>query len=253
MNRPHDEAIAQAGPQDDSWETELEAAFFDPADDGFETVDAAPERVESVLSAEEIDDPDTLEREVSAVLAVPIDPPSPERVEPFAPVYVDDDDLVIQVVPRWVWPTVALMAMLAVGGTAFGLGAIYATSNVGTLDAPVTTAIAPLGDLEPALVEEAAIVPPVRQQRARAKKPRPLAPVETEPTKRPRKKKPRPLVPAPQPTVIGPHVPAAPAPGVQAPVAVAPPTDTAPKAPPASVSDLPAAVSVGSLQPGAAL
>jgi hypothetical protein len=256
MNRPQDEARAQAGPQDDAWEEALEAAFFD--DDT--PLDAMP-------TTEEIDDPDTLERPVLPALDVPIDPPDlhdppappafamdPLPVtEPTAPqrVATDADAPVVQVVPRWVWPTVGLFGALAVGGVAFGLGVAWATLERG--DAPVEAAVT--ATVTPAAATEApADEPSVAQEPARATPPpttedtTPAPRAKKKPSRR-RPKKPRPLAPAPADASSGPHVPAppapvtAPAPGVMQPAPAAP----------TSVADLPTAVPLGALKPGAAL
>ncbi|MCA9571352.1 MAG: hypothetical protein KC656_26110, partial [Myxococcales bacterium] len=190
--------------QEDDWEHELEADFFGETP----TLDPPPARPEPAL---------------------PVFDHREAPTEPHAPIRtVQPADDVIQVVPRWVWPTLATFALLAVAGTAFGLGAAWATH--GAVSAPTQTVQpvqaapepspqAPETPTRPSVVEAppvkaAAPPPPVRRapRKARPKPPAPPAPV---------------AAPAPQP---------------------APPTAT-----PLSPSDLPRAVSVSQLQPGAAL
>lgn len=224
MNRPQD-VLPEL--QQETWETELEDAFFDdplPQDD---TLDPPPVRD---LSAHE-PAPETL-------FAVPIAIDVPDSAPP-----IDDAAIVVHVTPGWVWPAVVGSALVAVGSVAFGVGVLWATSA-----APVVTpsAASPSMPEAPAEVEASAPVaaPPVRPPPAK-KRPARKAPRRT------RARAPAAEPPAAPPSAAKAIAPAPPVVSAAAKPAGSPQPEagTAPLRP----GDLPKAVSLGQLAPGAPL
>lgn len=194
--------------------------------------------------------------------------PQPERLErPVVHASPEEDLEVIQVVPRWVWPSIAGMALVAVAGVSFGLGIAWSTTTQPSGEPPGPV-------LEPVVLTEADLVEP------------PTEPVER-PVHKASKRSTRKASPvrakraAPAQKTVAPERPAAsppeqkraqvdparlvPAPPAAAPVPKATPS-ASPAAPPAQVpvepaaneaplspSALPKALSLGSVEPGSAL
>lgn len=232
MNRPQElDELSQ-----DTWETELEEAFFDAPLPRMATLEPAPPREPaSVVPVEPIPTP---VQPVPLRIAEPVVPSAPQAV-------TREPEVVVQVVPRWVWPTVVGSALMGVAGVAFALGVVFATPASG----PATPPPVPV---------EAAAPPP--EDAARVEVVPEEAPAVVEKVERRVRPKPAPARVPSRAAPVAEPTPSAPKVHIPAPVVPAIPDDSGEPATPAeSVStplrpgDLPKAVSLGALAPGSAL